>query len=275
MKERALEELRKNHFLKVILFLFLALTIWWISMFVRDLQGGSENNAFTLIYPWFSLVGSVAGFYVGSKWGGFESFLGGAISMFAFGLLAQFIGQAIYAYYIYINGIEVPYPSWGDLGYFGSVICYIIGAILLTKVSGFTFSVRSLKGKLISFAIPVILLLSSYAVFLRDYQLDSIDYLKTFLDFGYPLGQAIYVSLAILALLMSKNILGGIMQKPISFLLIALVIQYLCDFMFLYQVSRGTWYVGGINDFMYLVSYFVMTVSLVVLGLAFERIKSS
>ncbi len=275
MKEYILKGFKENYFVKFICAFFLILTILWITMYFRDLKVESENNAFTLIYPFLSLIGSLVGLYVARKWGGLKSVLGKVISMFSFGLFAQFFGQAMYAYYIYVTGIEVPYPSLGDIGYFGSVIFYIIGAIYLAKVSGFRFSFRSLEGKLISIIIPLILLVFSYAFFLKGYEYDWSNTLKILLDFGYPLGQATYVSIAILAFLMSRNILGGLLKKPIIFIIIALVFQYLSDFTFLYQASRGTWYVGGINDFMYFISYFIMTLALIYIGSVFKQIKES
>jgi len=242
-------------------------------MLYRGLQAGVENNLFTLVYPWISLVGGVSGIYAAQKWGGFKSLLGKTVLMFSLGLLFQFLGQAIYAYYIYINGIEVPYPSLGDIGYFGSVIFYINAAYLVAKLNGFHFSVRSFQGKFLSIIIPGILLISTYFFFLDGYVFDWSDKLRILLDFGYPFGEAIYVSFAILALLISRNISGGLMKKPILFLIFALVIQYFSDVMFLYQSSRETWYVGGVNDFMYLVSYFLMTLSLIELGATFSKIS--
>lgn len=270
-----IDEIKKSNFLKIILVVFAAMTLWWLAIFFRGLQEGFENNAFTLIYPLMSLIGGIAGLLVANHWGGFKSVLGKTLSFFALGLLAQFLGQAVYAYYIYILGVEVPYPSLGDVGYFGSVIFYILGALYLTKLSGLKFSVKSLKGKLATLFIPLIALVVSYFFFLKDYQYDWGNKLNIFLDFGYPFGQAIYVSIAIVAFLMCRRILGGIMKKPISLLIGALVIQYFCDFMFLYQASRGTWYVGGFNDYLYFVSYCFMTLVLVNMGFVFNKINES
>ncbi len=95
------------------------------------------------------------------------------------------------------------------------------------------------------------------------------------LDFGYPLGQAIYVSLAILVAFLSRSTLGGVMRMPTLCLLYALVFQYFCDFTFLYQVQHGTWYVGGINDYMYFASYFFMTISLGFIGTKLRTLRSA
>lgn len=275
MMSHLAEQFKQNRAFQFIVLFFVILTVWWITIFARGLTEGPENNYFTLAYPVLSLLGGVAGCVFARKWGGLKSQLGIALTMFAWGLLAQFIGQALYSYYIYILGIEVPYPSLGDLSFFLSVVLYIIGAIWLSRVSGMKFSMQSFRGKLQAFLIPLVILLISYWVFLRGYEPDLSNKVLLFLDFGYPIAQAAYVSIAIMALVISKNILGGMMRQPIMLLIAALILQYVADFSFSYQVSRETWYVGGVNDFLFCLSYFFMTISLFSIGNMFYKVQES
>ena len=269
------EPFKNSRVFKAIALIFIVLTVWWLSMFLRGLTEGIENDIFTLSYCVLALLGGIAGWVFSKKWGGFKSTLGKAIMMFSLGLLAQFLGQILYNYYIYVKGIEVPYPSIGDAVFFASVLFYIVGAYLLAKVSGIKLSVKSLSGKLQAVAIPVIILLVSYLVLLKGYEVDWSNKLIVFLDFGFPIGQAIFVSIAILALMISKDILGGMMRKPIMLLIFALIFQYLADFTFSYQVGTGTWYVGGINDYLFCVSYFLMAASLFSIGNMFYKVQES
>lgn len=275
MLEYLLEQFRKNKAFKLVTIFFIGLTIWWVTIFARGLTEGNENNLFTVVYPILSLLGGIAGWVFAKKWGGFKSTLGSSIGMFALGLLAQFVGQVMYSYYIYIKGIEIPYPSVGDISFFSSIIFYLIGVILLSKVSGLKMSVKSMRGKLQAFLIPLGILLISYLVFLKGYAPDWSNKMVIFLDFGYPIGQAVYVSIAILALLISKDILGGMMRKPIMLLVAALILQYIADFNFSYQVSRDAWYVGGFNDYLYCAAYFFMTISLFSIGNMFYKVQES
>ncbi len=200
---------------------------------------------------------------------------GGIVGIFALGLLFQVFGQSFNSYLNVLEHVDIPYPSIGDIGFFGSVVSYIIGAYFMLKSVGFKFSFNSIKGKLIAVIIPLVILIGSYLFFLRGYEFDWSSPLRIFLDFGYPFGEAIYVSIAIMAFLVSQNYLGGIMKKPILFLIFALFFQYLCEFTFLYQANAGTWYAGGINDFMYFTSYFIMSLALIKLGSVFYKIKNS
>lgn len=269
------EQFKQSRGLQVIFIIFGILTLWWVSIFTRGLTEGMENDVFTLIYCILALLGGSAGWTFAHKWGGFKSTLGRSIIMFTLGLLAQFIGQIMYNYYIYVLGIEVPYPSIGDVIFFSSILFYIYGAWLLAKVSGLKLSIQSAHGKLQAFIIPIIIVIISYLVFLQGYEPDWSNKIVIFLDFGFPIGQAIFVSIAILALLISKNILGGMMRKPIILLILALIVQYIADFSFSYQVSREAWYVGGTNDFLYALAYFLMATSLFSIGNMFYKVQES
>jgi len=278
MNDTSLYNQFKNNILfNFTIIFFSLLTGWWLSSYFKFnlSNGGVSVNIFTLVYPFMALVGGVSGLHFSKKWGGFKSTLGKAIGFFSLGLLAQFAGQAVYAYYIYVLGVEIPYPSLGDIGYFGSVIFYIIASYYLARVGGLHSSVRTSLGKVVVVLVPSFILLISYLFFLKDYQFDWSSTLTIFLDFAYPFGQAVYVSIALFALLLSNSILSGSMRSPVFFLIIALITQYFADFMFLYQAHFGNWVVGGINDYLYLASYFLMTIALLNIGKAFTLIKGS
>ena len=272
-----IRQIKQNNALKLVLALFLLFTFWWISIYVRGLTDASENDYFTITYPIISLIGGIVGWSFARKWGGLKSTLGISISMFSFGLLAQFLGQMLYVYYIYILGIDEPYPSIGDVSYLASVIFYIVGVYYLAKVSGIRFTTNTLKGKLLAVLVPILILVLSYFVLLKDYVIDFSDPVLLFFDFGFPIGQAVYVSIALLALFISKDILGGMMRKPIMLLIFALVFQYFADFAYSYQysVNPESMYVGDFLDYLYFSSYFLMTISLFAIGNMFYKVQES
>ena len=227
---------------QVALLFFCILSAWWITIYMRGLTFGTENDTFTLIYPLSSLWASIWGFNIAQKWGGLKSYFGRSLVLLTTGIFFQFLGQATYALYIYILGVEVPYPSLGDIGYFGSVIFYALGVLQLHQVIGARLSKQGLRNKFVAIVIPLLLLGFSYTMFLRGYEFDWSTPITVFLDFGYPLGQAIYVALAISVFFLSRRSLGGIMKGPMLFLILALVVQYFSDSMFLFQAYRGSWY---------------------------------
>jgi hypothetical protein len=261
----------------VALALLIGLTIWWAVLGPFNPTPETEQARYLWggIYQVMAYWGGINGLLIAHKWGGTRSAMGKSITAFAFGLLAQGFGQTVYTFYLFYLNIEAPYPSLGDLGYFGTIPLYIVGVLFLARVIGVRLSVHSYQKKISALLIPLIMLFVSYVLFLRYYEFDFGAPLKTLLDFGYPLGQAIYVSLAILALLFSRKMLGGIMKFPVLFLLIALIFQYLSDYVFLYEFNKEAWYVGGLNDYMYLFSYFLMTAAIAHIGVSFRKILES
>lgn len=270
-----IKNLLKYKSFKLVSLLFIIVMIWRIVLLCFPIHNiDIQIQIWAASYQSVAWVGAIIGLVFAKSWGGRKSVIGRATLSFSIGLLFQSFGQIVFSYYFY-TGTMAPYPSLADIGFMGSIPFYAYGMLMIAKASGAHFSLKSFLKKAQVFLIPLIMLLLSYFVFLKGYQFDFTQPIKTFLDFGYPLGDAIYVSIALLTFSLSRNFLGGIMKKPILFLIFALVFQYITDFTFLYQSSRGTFIGGGVNDFMYFISYFIMALSLIQLRATFEKIKNS
>lgn len=264
------ETLKTEWQAKVAVVIFLLLTLWW---FISP-KGERFFGDYGSVYGIMALWGGIWGVVISLKWGGFKSVMGRSIFFFSLGLFAQVFGQLAYAYLAFYQHIEVPYPSIGDIGYFGSIPLYILAVIFLAQAAGVKVGLKSITSLVLAILIPLAMLAVGYFLFLQGYQLNWSDSVKTFLDFGYPFGQAIYISLAILTFLLTKGVLGGVMKSKVLTILFALVIQFAADYTFLYQSSRGIWKVGEINDYMYLVAYFVMAMSLFQLQTIISKLQN-
>lgn len=249
---------------KITSILFIILAGWWAVLYFYYGAGLTEQNLYwAATYQVLAVWGGLLGFLASRSWGGIRSRMGRSAAFLSIGLLLQAFGQSSFSYYTTILNVGIPYPSIADVGYFGSVLFYIIGIYSLARVSGASVTLKKYRGKGLVVVIPAILLIFSYNLFLSSYQFDWSNPLRVFLDFGYPIGQAIYVSIAVLAFILSKDVLGGIMRGPIIFVVYALVIQYFADSNFLFQTINGTWINGGYGDFLYTFAYFLMAISLV------------
>lgn len=255
----------------LVIALFSALTAWWIVS--RFVLGNANDLTWAASYQAVALFGALFGFVASSYWGGLKSLLGRSIFFYSLGLLFQVFGQSSFSYYNLVAHVEVPYPSVADIGYFGSIPLYIYATLLLVRVSGGVYSLKTIGNKMLAVAIPVIILLLSYYFFLQGYEFTDATPLRVFLDFGYPLGQAMYVSIALVTYLLSRSYLGGVMKNSLLVILFALAVQYVADYNFLYQALNETWSNGGYGDFLYLFAYFVMAMGLVNLGHMFLKLK--
>ncbi len=265
----------KNKISILALVIFLFFFGYWTIIAIHHQQGETNSaERWSALYGIMALYGGVVGLFVSRRWGGLRSLIGKSVVFMSCGLLAQEFGQVAYSAYTYLFHVEIPYPSLGDVGYFGSVIFYILGIIYLIKALSIKKTTGTFLGKFWLALLPVVLLTCSYCMFLRGYSFDFHHPLVIFLDFGYPLGQAFYISLALAVFILSKRYLGGVMKPVILFLIFALILQYSSDFTFLYQNSRSTWKTAGFNELMYLTSYFVMTLSLINFGAALDRLQN-
>lgn len=261
---------------KLVVPLFILFAGWWILIQTSFHPGSVNAQIFGALYGVIALIGGLTGVKYSFKWGGFKSALGRSTLFFSFGLLSQELGQLISSYYNYVlKQNPIPYPSWGDLGFFGTIPLYILGILYLGKVIGAKNSLSSRRKLLFAFLVPIFMLVVSYLVFLRGYQFDWSNPIKVFLDFGYPFGDSLYIALTIVIYFLSRGLLGGTMKNKVLFILIALCVQFLADYSFLYQSYYGSWSVGGINDFLYLLAYFMMTLGLIRLYAQFMILRES
>lgn len=253
--------------------LLLVFTIWWIVLnpFKTESPYPESRVLWSVTYQIIALWGGINGLFIAKKWGGIKSVIGRSILAFSIGLLCQSFGQFVYSYYLLRLHIDAPYPSLGDVGYFGTIPFYIYGVILLAKASGAKLSLHSYGKQFQAIIIPLIMLVTSYYFFLRGYEFDWSNPVAVFLDFGYPFGGAIYISLTILTYILSRKLLGGIMRGPILLILAALVFEYAGDFSFPYTVSNETYFAGNYVDFLYVLAYSLMSISLIRLGAALKQ----
>lgn len=259
---------------KIVILIFAILTVWWGALQYLGYEQTSEfrNLIWAALYQAVALYGGVWGLVIGFKsWGGTKSVIGRAVLAFSIGLLLQSFGQTIFSFYNLVLEVDIPYPSIADIGFFGSIPLYIYGTVLLARASGVAVSMRSYASKTQAMLIPLVMLALSYYFFLRGYEIDWTAPLRMFLDFGYPLGQAIYVSIAILTYLLSKRVLGGVMKGKVIWILLALVVQYIADYNFLFQTIHETWLNGGYGDFIYMLSYLFMALGLLQLKIEYIR----
>lgn len=265
----------KNKLQIGVVLVYVAFVVWWASFQHVVTKQGLSVQWFGGTYGSVALIGTIIGFIAAKKWGGYKTVLGKALILFSLSLLAQEAGQLIYTYYIYGAKIQIPYPSWGDVAYFGSVLFYIAAAFYLTKAAGVKYSFKQrTSAKVVAIILPLVLLVASYLILLHGHQYNTSKPLTVFLDAGYPIGEAIYISIGIVALLLSRKTLGGVLRPAILLVLLALVIQYISDFTFVYQSNRGTWLTGKYDDLFYLTAYFAMTMALIRFQVAYKRLQS-
>lgn len=251
-----------NRSSKVLLLFFIALVVWWVTIFIRGISETTENYLYSLIYGLIPLLWGFLGLRNSFYWGGFKSALGRSLGFLSLGTLAWAIGNLIWGYYNLILNVAVPYPGLADFGFGLSYPLWAVGIFFLSRVTGAVFSLRQAKGKMILFALPVIVIVVSYYFLFAIARGGVIDteggLLKLFLDVAYPIGDVINLTLALLVYWLSVNYLGGRFKWPIVTLLLGIGTMYIADFFFSYNTTLNTFFVGSWVDLVYTTSMFLI-----------------
>lgn len=256
--------LKRSTLIVIPSFIFFSyLCLWSIIQFVAKTTDGTLNNFFADTYGILAGIGGLICLLIASKWDYLRSYVGKSVFFLAIGLLSQFLGQLSYTLLFYVYGIENAYPAFGEVFYLATIPLYIMGIWFIAKASGFTLNSRSYSKYVSAVIVPSILMSISYYLFLRTYDATDLPFSIVFLDYVYPIGQALFVSLAIVTYYGTKDVLGGVMRQRVLFILFALVFQYVADSMFIYETRNEIWYAGGLSDLMFLISYYLMTLGLV------------
>lgn len=243
----------KNNLILTLLFISFSL-IWLIIS--KDYPYYIGN-----IYAFMALIGIAfsmdLAFFSSYK----NKFIGKSLLFFGLGLLGQLFGQIFYAYYILVKNIQIPYPSFGDIGYVSTIPLYIAGLFFLSRSLGINISKHPYYKVISAIILPMIMLSVTYIHLLSDYNFHWGNLGRILLDLFYPLGQAFYIFISMTILSFSRGVFGD-MKNKIRFIIIALFTQYMADYIFIYQAYKGSWVNGGFNDYIYYLSYFFMTLAI-------------
>ncbi|CAN5179861.1 hypothetical protein BH11PAT1_BH11PAT1_5480 [soil metagenome] len=253
----------KNKLTYLLLGYYILLVIWWMKIFFTGEKETGENFFYGFAYAIIALIGGVNGLWISRRWGGFKSQIGKGISFLSLGLLGICFGQFVWSYYNFVLHVEVPYPSLADVGYFSIIPFYSLGMYYFAMASGAKSSLQKLQGKLITLLIPLVLLIITYLILLKNVTPDFSNPIKLFLDYGSPFGEAIAISIGILAFLLSRNTLGGSMRSRILFVIFALIFEFATGMTFLFQAGTGQYYNAGPVDLMWTTSFTIMSLGLI------------
>lgn len=169
----------------------------------------------------------------------------------------------VWTFYNVILGVQAPYPSIADFGYFALIPAYTFAAYSFAHASGAKYSLKSFDDYMYVFLLPLLFLFIAYLLFIQGAKLDTSNFLTTFLNFGYPLGEIVPLSIAVFIVHLSSTTLGGVMRKNILFLATAFIAQFVAEYVFIYRNATGLYVNGGVSDLLYPTAYFIMALAVV------------
>jgi len=164
----------------------------------------------------------------------FRSFFGAIFFLLALGLLIWCIGEIMWAIYVLVLGIEVPFPSLADVFYITGYGSFFIGFFIFMKVFGHVFSERAIKVPSIISGL-VILAITSFTV-VPEALIHSGNIVEAALAVAYPMHDAVLIALAVIALMV---LWGGKLARRWLYLLIGFMLTGLVDIFYYYYDLLG------------------------------------
>ncbi|HEY4506498.1 MAG TPA: hypothetical protein VJJ24_03570 [Candidatus Paceibacterota bacterium] len=253
---------------KVISLIYIVTAVLWVILTVATNHSEHVLGLYMQILLFLvPFLGAVVGLKNASLWGGFKSAVGKAIIFLSLGTLTWSIGMLIWNYFIFIAGVEVPYPSWADAAFILSWPLWTLGVVYLSKATGVRFALQRLKGKAMLFIVPIITVIASYYLLIvvgrgGVIELEGISGLQLSFDLFYPIGSAVILAMALTFFSLSLDFLGGKYKAPIIMLIAGFLINYLSDFIFSYTTTNETYFNGHFVDFLFLTAMYFLAMSL-------------
>lgn len=241
---------------KLIFFYYIFILIWWAVFYFLDIHKTVDSYLYQFAFGLIPLIGGILGLGKSKIWGGLKSEVGTSLFFISLGCISWGIGQMFWSIlYNFILKVDIPYPSFADLGYILAVPLWAIGIIHLSRASGARASLKNIKGKILLFIIPLILVALSYYLIIavaRGGAISSSEEMsKTFFDFTYPIGDVIILTLSLLIYGLSFGYLGGKLKIAILSIIFGFVAMYISDFSFSYTTTIGTYYNGYYPDILF------------------------
>lgn len=205
------------------------------------------SNAFPPVISGAAVV--VSGLSLERYWRKAKGSFSKAWLYFTAGLLLWFTGEAIWAGYTLILGVEVPYPSVADIFWLAGYIPFFIALYLYVKLFGGALTRKTLAA---SMAATLVLTIIVVGLLLAPILSAEEDLPTRVVNFAYPTFDLVLFSVAHLGLIMFWK---GRLGKPWLFINLAMVMNAIADILFSYAITRDAYYCGHMLEVLYHISY--------------------
>lgn len=174
---------------------------------------------------------------------------------FTCGLFLWFMGEAVWAGYTLILGVELPYPSAADVFWLAGYILFFIALCLYVKLFG-----GALTRKTLALSLAATFFLTSFVAFalLTPVLEAGDDVVTTSLNIAYPLLDLALFSVAHLGLIIFWK---GKLGKAWLLINAAIAVDVFADILFSYANVQGVYYSGHMLDVLFQIAYLLYLVA--------------
>lgn len=237
--------------------------IFWIGIQISNIKDLPINLLYSFSNGFLGTVAGVMGLFISKHWGGSKSAVGKAVLLISSGTISWGLGTLTWSFYNFVLHVDVPYPSLADIGYALAIPLWTTGVFYLSQATGAKFTLRKLRGRVLLIALPLIAAVVSY-YFLFVIARGSAfpvegGLLKVFLDFYYPIGDWVILTVAFIVFGLSLHYLGGNFRWPVMIILLGFVLMFISDVSFSYTTTVESYYNGHLVDLLFTVAIFLIS----------------
>lgn len=257
------QALLKSKATYLIFALFTIQTLLFIWVWQEQLYGTFQAYFIGYTYGYIALSGIYYGLSYLNKCAG--SSLSCTIRWLSFGLLSQFIGLQIWTAYN-LQGIDVPYPSIADFGYFGLIPCYLYATLNVTNPQLARKIGVAFKKNLLAVLTPPIMICAAMLTYFslgRGFSLDQ--HLGDMLAVVFLVGEIIPITLLLYTFIFGNRTKNRLSQYAMGAMLLGFFLQFLAEYSFIFSASLGAYVNTNAIDYIYCISYTYMALVIVML----------
>lgn len=251
-----LEKLHKKSF-NIITITGFATILFFLWLQFTNTTSEPINNYSTLFSGLVFLISAIICFIYYKKIGE-KSNISTAILNTGISNILFAIGSFVWSYNNF-QGIEVPYPSLGDIAFILMPIsfAFAIGSMMQTYKSS-----TSKSTAIIASLVFIILVSLMFFLVGKPEISGDLPFAENFFNFAYALSDSIYVGAGVSLLIIA----GGKMYKGIFVWVLAMFIITLADIIFSYRTAIEVVWNGDIADQLYTLSAIIFTYAVIYLA---------
>lgn len=238
---------------------------WWALLFFTNTRGQYINYWWQVFMGITALLYALLGILTAAKWGWLKSGVGRGIFFISLGLMMWGLGQLGWSWYLFADpSIEAVPSHIPDYIYFSALPLWFFGILELSKSTGARYGLKKTSGKILVLLLSIIMVILSWYFLVEvarggmGYFNQGQDFITTFFDLGYSIGDAIMLTIVFAIFGLSWKILGGRFRVPIVTILSGFLLLYFADFSFSYFNGKGEYFNGNTTDLF----FFLMAASL-------------
>lgn len=258
----------KTHLSWLLISIFFIQLLWFYRIWSNGLYGTLEGYICGWTYGFIGILGAAYGLFTIKRWpqlgSDFSNQIRTTSKYLCYGLLGQCFGLQIWFIYN-LRGVDMPYPSLAELGYFSTIPSYILSSLALTNVRLSKKLCDFELKKIVIFSLPIFTLVISLSTYLAVSGINLLDQFTAFFSLIYPVGDILPIIVVFFFYIFRQEQFARAHKDALMMLSIGFFMQFIADYVFILSAKNGSYITSGVVDILLMSGYLYMALIIVAL----------